>query len=508
MPPAARASLAALLVLAALAPAVAADRGLRAALKQEAPVAALAFTADGQSLVTADQDGAVQVWDVATGTETRQFRVEGDGLLHFAFAPGATTLVASTTNGRLAVYDVSAGKKIAAAPNVYPSALALAADGHTVALGFPDGTVQFWDITESAVPTAPRLEDGAGRITSLSFTSDGQLLVSGVRVAHGERTATPPQVRLWSAERRRPLRPCKHAAAQVLFAPDGKVLAAWSHDLYAPTLHLLETSTGQDRVVLTGVMAAAAFAPDGRFLAVADGLDAGLHIHDVLAGKEVLALEGHEVAPHLLAFSPDGQTLASGSREFLVHLWDVSRLADKRALRPLQLSAAEREARWEQLGGSDARLAHEAIGVLSRAAELEAEFLRERIDRAVAKLDPTRVAKLIAALDSDNFTERQKATQGLEALGDTAAAGLEKALEGNPALETRRRLEQLLKRIERGAVPPDQVRLLRAVELLERLGTPDARTLLARLAAEKPPSPWSLDATAALARLKRQDGRP
>jgi len=55
---------------------------------------------------------------------------------------------------------------------------------------------------------------------------------------------------------------------------------------------------------------------------------------------------------------------------------------------------------------------------------------------------------------------------------DTA---LRRALKNKPAPEAKRRIEELLEKLDRHALSPETLRSIRAVEALEHLGTPAAR---------------------------------
>jgi hypothetical protein len=71
-------------------------------------------------------------------------------------------------------------------------------------------------------------------------------------------------------------------------------------------------------------------------------------------------------------------------------------------------------------------------------------------DKADKKADPDRIAKLIAQLGSNTFTEREQATKDLAAIGEPALEALRKATKSDDA-ETRRRASELVKNLEAGA---------------------------------------------------------
>jgi hypothetical protein len=117
---------------------------------------------------------------------------------------------------------------------------------------------------------------------------------------------------------------------------------------------------------------------------------------------------------------------------------------------------------------------------------------------------PRRLERLLAALDSDKFAERDLATRELKALAEQAVPALRTALAGQPSLESRRRLEALLHQLDGAGLSAETVRQVRAVEALEAIGDPEARRLLAQLAAGPPAMYLTQEAQASLGRLARR----
>jgi hypothetical protein len=94
----------------------------------------------------------------------------------------------------------------------------------------------------------------------------------------------------------------------------------------------------------------------------------------------------------------------------------------------------------------------------------------------------------------------------LENLGQQVEPALRKALRGQPSVEARRQLERLLVKLHGPVAHPELLRDLRAVKLLELIGSREARQVLHQLAQEIPVNCLTQEARAALARLAGQPG--
>ena len=105
----------------------------------------------------------------------------------------------------------------------------------------------------------------------------------------------------------------------ISFSPDGQTLASSALDII-----LWDVSTGEPKITLTEHRAlSVVFSPDGRTLA-SGGVDATIRLWDVASGQSVKVLTGHEHGVLSVTFSPDGRTLASGSWGETIRLWDVA----------------------------------------------------------------------------------------------------------------------------------------------------------------------------------------
>jgi hypothetical protein len=236
------------------------------------------------------------------------------------------------------------------------------------------------------------------------------------------------------------------------------------------------------------------FSPEGRMLVSAGK---SLRLWEVATAQQRRRLPGHEGEINSVDFSPDGRLLVSSSwSDRTVLVWD---LIGESPTRPL--SAAELQRHWEALASTDAAKAYPSIRALTAAPKQAVPFLRERLKPAIV-LDPVRLAKLLRDLESPRFIVRDVATKELEQLGDVALLALRKAKQGNLELKRRRRLEQLIEHIE--GWPPETLRAWRALEVLEQVGTPEARRLLQALARGAAEARLTREAGASLERLARQ----
>ncbi|MBY0527736.1 MAG: hypothetical protein K2R98_30340 [Gemmataceae bacterium] len=119
--------------------------------------------------------------------------------------------------------------------------------------------------------------------------------------------------------------------------------------------------------------------------------------------------------------------------------------------------------------------------------------------RPASEPSPESINRLVADLDSDLFLTRQKAREELEKLGEAAEVALKKKLGDRPSLEMKRNIEQILARM-----PTQSLRTLRAVEVLEQIGSPEAKQVLEPLAKGMCGLRLMVEARASLERLKAQ----
>jgi hypothetical protein len=311
--------------------------------------------------------------------------------------------------------------------------------------------------------------------------------------------------------------------------PDGRVLAAENAD---ESVTLWEVASGKERAHLgrapapapaqtmtaTGTLVRVgggfsgpaeqagpvtlAFAPGGRTLA-ARGPDRTVRVWEVDGGRELGRFKGHDGRVETVAFSADGRTIVSGSADTTVLVWDAAVLLKSQApVPPPELPDGSAAAAWDALTDADAAKAAEAVRQLAAAPRQAVPVLAEHLKPA-APIDRTKLAAWVADLESTKYAVRQEAAANLVRAGEQAVPALRKVLDDRPTIETRQRVEQLLDKVTTGVLTAEQLRVVRAVEALERMATPEASDLLRTLAGGAAGALPTREAQGALGRLPK-----
>jgi WD40 repeat protein len=244
---------------------------------------------------------------------------------------------------------------------------------------------------------------------------------------------------------------------------------------------------------------------NGRMLAVCNDLAEDgtypIRIFEVESGRERCRFVSVDPCA-TLSFSPGGRYLLAHHPGVPYILWDVRGRASATAP-----SDAELELAWTDLASDDAAAAFRAIRLLADFPERSVPLLRAKLPPATAP-DPAVVAKLIAALGSDEFSEREDAQKELERLGKPVAPALREVVKTSASPEVLRRATELLGRLWNK--PPDGPQLVsvRAVEAVGWMDTAEAVRLLEVWASGAEGNRLTAEAKAALDRRNAQVNNP
>ncbi len=399
---------------------------------------------------------AVLVKETATGRSVARLEGVSDYPRRMAFADQNRLLVTATQDDVLSVWDVAAGKRL-------------------------------WS------EKYPRQSFGYAGMGEPHFDAANRRLA----ICSTDRTRTV--IDIW--ELRKPARVARLEAPNVLlangiaFSPDGEFVAGGSEAVTCWRVsdgHVIHTlrdhkakESPNDRSAIR-----CAFSTDGRKLLTVD--DSGtIRVWEFATGQLIRTFTGHH-GETTATFSPDARAIVGASNDAPVFVWDVYGLA---APPPFDADRV-----WKDLAAPSAATGFRAVRELCAAPREAIAVLKGKLKPEV--VDPKTIEGWVKDLSAEEFAVRERATAGLAQQGEAIAPLLRKALAATTDAEGRHRLTALLQRAERPS--PADLRVRRAVDALEHLGTPEANEHLKALARGTAGCLQTVQAEEALSRLSKQ----
>lgn len=335
---------------------VATGKNILSINNNESAVGSIAFSPDGQLLVSGDYSNSINFWNAANGKLISSIESNSYGVFSVAVSPNGRWLACGTKEG-IKVFNLSTGRlnfiraESGYSPHIVYSPdskwlasnkgsfvvlldannyqlihqlighfnavnhMAFSPDGKRLASvsSYGDNAIRLWDLESGQHVNS--IEDSAGSSGTLAYSPDGQWLAS----------ASSSAIKLWDAAKGQLLRTLKSGSgnSSIVFSPDGNYIASinWSEikifDVTADTL--LHSMRGHSESISSIV-----YSPDGRWLASGSN-DNTIKVWDTTTGRLVRTLEGHRGSVKSVSYFSDSRFFVSGGEDAQMKLWDTEK---------------------------------------------------------------------------------------------------------------------------------------------------------------------------------------
>jgi WD40 repeat protein len=296
----------------------------------------LAFSHRGNNgnaspLVASGSRGETKLWDLTRGEligtlSEHPWILSGvvDEVNSLAFSPDGQTLVSAGADSTIKLWHVGAQDliDILHKHNGMVRCVAFTPDGQMLATGGDDRKIMFWDLTQRQVATALSLDDTAAH--SLALSPDGQTLVTGsyrkIKVWRISQQGTmidflPELLHSFTGH--------SHIVCSLAVSADGKILVSGSRD---KTIKIWHLETGELLNTLNGHrdgVHAITLSPNGQMIA-SGSADKTIKLWHLETGELLATFTGHTHTVTALAFTASGELLVSGSLDKTIKIWQKS----------------------------------------------------------------------------------------------------------------------------------------------------------------------------------------
>lgn len=468
----------------------------------------VALHPDGKQLLIANQKGQIDLWEIETGRHVRRIKEPGGSAIQsLVVSPNGQLLAWGQSGHEVKLWDLQANKAdrtISILERAVPDSSAMvqrisfSADGKTLFASIDNNGVtalevssgkRLWNFSEVGYNFAT---DPRGRWLGVGIltTEPARLLI--LEQPTGKSIREMPIEPSWATVDNTVQLLDASTTTDRKFTPDGTRLVT-SHD--DATTRVWDVATGRELIQIKWDLSAAgtpgglACSPDSRWAAIRQNNQ--ILIAELMSGVIVHTLPGTGAPPREFEFTLNNRCLISNALPAPM-LWSLA---------PKELPAlSAADSMWETLASTDGPKAYRLQWALARDPKAAIELLAMRVKPDLELMPRNHFDKLVAGLDSSEFAQREKAEKELVQAGiRVPTSWLQAALNLAGSEEVRARLARLVTKREKPN--PAEIRLSRAVQILELAGTDEAKKLLKTWSTSESPD-LAADAKATLERLK------
>jgi eukaryotic-like serine/threonine-protein kinase len=321
----------------------------------------VSWSPDGKQLASTCSDGAIKIWDAETGQEVRTLHGHFHAVEMVAWSPDGKQL--ATTSGEVKIWDVATGEDLHTIPTEAVVTVSWLPDGTQLELDEPNGTIKIWDIAANQATSTAKsnfhswviawdsnhewlaaandnqtiqvfdvkpvadvtvLRGDSKNVTSVSWSPDGKQLA-----------ATGSDIKLWDPVTGLQVKtlpwPENWLVVKAAWSPDSHRLVSSSFIKFSGTIIIHDARTAEEVYrwnAHIGPVSGLAWSPNGDLLATG-GIDKLVKVWNANSqDKEIAKLEGHTGQVFAVAWRPDQQRLASASEDGTVRIWDLTHQQD------------------------------------------------------------------------------------------------------------------------------------------------------------------------------------
>ncbi len=329
-------------------------------------VNSVAYSPDGRRLAGGGERRPIKIWDANTGEELSSFKGHGGDVRYLTFSRNGDRLASASADGTARIWDSNQHNEPLTLEEFGPVAFSKTGR-HVVTRGKQQNTIAVWDREGTEAPLV--LSGHTEKVDRLAISSDG-LYVASVSLGDEARKIVQ-EMKVWETSTGRELFSLgtddREFEPEVFsFSPDsgqlitvsGKIVSAWelatgrrlstldtdstdcwtlcfgpngkqlatAHEFWGnraviwdSVSHTVQSRLEGHREIVSGL----AYSPDGQRIATAS-FDKTVKVWDATKGLELFSIKGHTEPVWSVAYHPDGTRLATVSKDETVRIWDSS----------------------------------------------------------------------------------------------------------------------------------------------------------------------------------------